>query len=56
MAKLFEAVCPNCPYISKKILSHAHGKFEEQNKTLKPSIIIINRFIFITNEYYNYIL
>jgi len=44
MAKLFEGACSNCQYISKKILSCAHGKSEEQNKILEPSINIINRY------------
>jgi len=40
----------------KKNLSRAHGKFEEQNKILEPSMLIIIRCILITNKYYNYIL
>jgi len=39
----------------EEILSRAHGNFEEQNKVLEPSIIIINLFI-ITNSYYCYYL
>ena len=38
----------------EEILSRAHGNFEEQNKVLESSIIIINYFVFIINKYYNY--
>jgi hypothetical protein len=34
LANLSQAVCPDCLYISKKILSRARGNFEEQNKVL----------------------
>jgi hypothetical protein len=46
---------PKLSIYFEKILSRAHGKSEEQNNTLEPSIIIINRFIVINSEYYNYI-
>ena len=36
-------------------LLHGHGHFEDQNKFLEPSIIIINYFIIILNPNYNYI-
>ena len=37
----------------EEIFSRAHGKFEEQNKVLESSIIIINYYVII-NKYYNY--
>jgi hypothetical protein len=37
----------------EEILSGAHENFEEHNKVLESSIIIINYFIII-NAYYNY--
>jgi hypothetical protein len=33
---------PKMPINFEEILSHALGNFEEQNKVLEPSIIIIN--------------
>ena len=39
----------------EEILSLARGNFEDQNKVLEPSIIIINYLIIINNTYYNYI-
>ena len=36
------------------MLSWAHGNFEEQNKVLETSIIIINYCTIIINAYYNY--
>jgi hypothetical protein len=40
----------------KKILLHAHGIYEEQNKVFKSSIIVINYCSIIFNAYYNYII
>ena len=41
LANIFECVCRN--YIDfEEILSHANGNFEDQNKILEFSIIIIN--------------
>ena len=37
----------------EEIFPRAHGKFEEQNKVLKFSTIIINYYV-IMNKYYNY--
>jgi len=39
----------------EEILSRAHGFFffEEQNKVLEASMIIINYCVIITNAYYN---
>jgi hypothetical protein len=34
--------------------SRAHGNFEEQNKVLEPSTIIINYCVIIIIAYYNY--
>ena len=41
-----------------ELLLSAHGNFEEQNKVLVPSIIIINHciIIIIINTHYNYII
>ena len=36
-----------------EILSRVHGNFEERNKVLEPSIIIIN-YCIIINAQYNY--
>ena len=38
----FEGAFQNCLYISKKILSRANGNFEERNKVLESSVIVIN--------------
>jgi len=40
----------------EEILSSPYGNFEEQNKVLGPSIIIINYCVIIINAYYNYII
>ena len=40
----------------KEILSHVHGKFEEQFKVLESSMTIINYCIIIINAYYTYII
>jgi hypothetical protein len=37
---------------SEKIILCAHGNFEEQNKVLESSIIIINYLIIIINKQY----
>jgi hypothetical protein len=57
LARLLEDAYPNF-YIYKEILSPAHGKSEEHNKVLEPSIIIIiiiiiNYSIFIIINDYN---
>jgi len=39
--KLSEVACPIF-FKFEKILSHAHGNFEEQNQVLESSIIMIN--------------
>ena len=35
----------------EEILSSSYGNFEEQNKVLEPSVIIINLFVIIINAY-----
>ena len=53
-----EALWRRVPELSihvEKITSRAHEKFEEHNKILEPSIVIINHCIIIINECYNYI-
>jgi len=37
------------------MLLHVHGIFEERNKVLESSIIIINYCIVVINAYYGYI-
>ena len=37
----------------EEIISLAHGNFEEQNKVMEPSIIIIKHRIIVINAYYN---
>ena len=44
---------PKLPVNFEEILSRAHAFFEEQNKVLEPSIIIINYRVINTNAYYN---
>jgi len=44
---------PKLSITFEEILSRAHGNFEEQNKVLDPSIVIINYCIIIINAYYN---
>jgi len=48
LANLFEGACPNFLHIKKKKnLLYANGNFEEQNKVLESSPIIINYGIII---------
>jgi hypothetical protein len=54
LANPFEAVCPICLWSSKKF--YHMPNFEEQNKVMEPSIIIINYciiIIIIITVYYN---
>ena len=41
LAEIFEGACQILCKFPKKILPRANGDFEEQNKVLEPSIIII---------------
>jgi len=41
-------------YKFRRILLRTYGNFEEQNKVLEPTIIIIN-YCIIRNAYYNFI-
>jgi hypothetical protein len=56
LAIIFEGACSDSINF-EEILSHARGNFEDQNKVLEFSIIIINCCIIrpIINAYYNYI-
>jgi len=58
LTHLLEDACPNCLYISKKFFSGAHGNFEEQNKVLEASRIIITYhiIIIIVSTYNNFII
>jgi hypothetical protein len=56
LANICEASCQRFFYKFQKILPRAHGNFEEQNKVLERSKIIINYSIIIINVYYNYII
>jgi hypothetical protein len=64
LAHLLEDACPNCLYISKKFFSGAHRNFEEQNRVLEASriiityhiIIIIIIIIIIVSAYNNFII
>jgi hypothetical protein len=61
LAHLLEDACPNCLYISKKFFSGEHGNFEEQNKVLEASRIIITYhiiiiIIIIVSAYNNFII
>ena len=47
LANLFEGCVPKFSINFEEILSCAHGNFEEKNKVLEPSIIIINYCIII---------
>jgi hypothetical protein len=53
LANLFEGARPKCLNFEKKILSHAHGNFVEQNSVMEPSALTINHSIIIINAYYN---
>jgi hypothetical protein len=52
LAILLEGECPNFQQIWKIFFSHAHENFEEQNKALESSTIIIDYCITI-NVCYN---
>jgi hypothetical protein len=59
LTNIFCRRVPKLPKNLEEIFPRAHWKFEEQNKVLEPSIIIINSFIIIIiiiiiNLYYNY--
>jgi hypothetical protein len=57
LTHLLEEACPNYLYISKKFFSGAHGNFEEQNKVLEASRIIITcHVIIIVSTYNNFII
>ena len=43
------------PINFEEILSRVHRNFEEQNKVLEPSMIIIKYYTVIINAYYSYI-
>jgi len=51
--KIFEGACPKLSTKFKEILARAHGNFEEYNKVLQSSIIIIN-YCIIISTYYNH--
>jgi hypothetical protein len=53
LANRFWGRLPTLPINFEEILSRAHWNFEEQNKVLEPSLIIINYSII--NVHYNYI-
>jgi hypothetical protein len=54
--KIFEGTCPKLSTKSKEILARAHGNFEEHNKVLESTIIIINYCIINVSAYYNHII
>jgi hypothetical protein len=52
--QIFEGACSKLSTKSKEILTCAHGNFEERNKVLESSIIIINYCIINISAYYNH--
>jgi hypothetical protein len=55
--KIFEGTCPKLSIKFKEILACAHGNFEERNKILESSIIIIINYCIINiSAYYNHII
>jgi hypothetical protein len=52
--KIFEGACPKLSTKFKEILACAHGNFEEHNKVLESSVIIINYCIINISAYYNH--
>jgi hypothetical protein len=51
MANVLRAIVPPV-YKSRRNSFACHGKFEEQNKVLELSIIIVNYMLVICNAYY----
>jgi hypothetical protein len=49
----FRGLVPKLPLNFEEIVRCAHGNFEDQNKILESSIIIINYRIIIINAYYD---
>jgi len=52
LANLFEGTCPYSLQNFEEILARVRVNFEEKNKVLGASVIIINYSIVIINEYY----